>query len=118
MAGNFQEKRIYPRIALKTPLHYNIRGKAEFSNVVTNDISLGGLSFTDDKYIAPLTDMMLEIKILSRIINPVARVSWSSPIPHSDRYRLGIEFLELDPTKRSYLSQYLEMQKDNLLKEI
>ena len=109
-----EEKRRFPRIGLKTPLRYQIRGTHEFNNSVTDDISLGGISFRNDKYIAPLTNLMLEIKVLSRVLNPIGKIVWMSPLPHSDRYHYGIEFLEFGPDEKNYLSQYIDMQKIKL----
>lgn len=105
-----KEKRRFPRIPLRIPLHYQVRGTPKFNNTIINDISLGGLSFTNNEFIAPNTALTFELDILSRVLKPIGRVSWSSPLPHSDRSRLGVEFLELDPRDKNYLSDYIDMQ--------
>lgn len=110
----FEEKRLTPRIKLSTPLRYQIRGEPEFNTTVSDDISVGGLSFYESKFIAPKTPLNLEINVLSRILRPMGRVAWSSPLPHSDRYRLGIEFLEFNLKEKDYLSDYIDMQTGQL----
>ena len=105
-----EEKRRFPRIPLRIPLHYQVRGTSKFNNTIINDISLGGLGFTNNEFIAPNTALALELDILFRVLGPIARVAWSSPLPHSDRSRLGVEFLELDPRDKNYLSDYIDMK--------
>ena len=57
---------------------------------------------------------MLELKLLSRVLNAIGRVVWVNPLAHSDRYRMGVEFVELDPQKKLYLSEYILMQENIL----
>ena len=114
MAVGLEEKRRFPRIQLKIPLRYQIRGGHDFDNSISDDISLGGLRFVNRKFIPPLTDVMLEINVLSRALNPIGRVAWSSPLPHSDWYNLGIEFIEMDAGEKNYLSDYIDMQLGKL----
>lgn len=109
-----EEKRKFPRIKLYTPLHYQIRGIPEFYNTVSDDISLGGIGFMNNKFVAPQTPVTLEINLLSRVLRPTGRIAWSWPLAHSDRYRLGVEFVELDPGERNYLSDYIDMQRGKL----
>ena len=110
MAMKLEEKRRFPRITFKAPIHYQIRGGSEFSNAVSNDLSLGGLNFVTDKFIAPRTSVGLEVDVLSRILSPIGRVTWLSPLAHSDRYKVGVEFLELDPREKNYLRDFIDMQ--------
>jgi hypothetical protein len=114
MAAGLEDKRRFPRIELKVPLRYQIRGSPEYNNSISDGISLGGISFINNKFIAPLTNLMLEINVLSRALNPIGRVAWSSPLAHSDRYRLGIEFIELGASEKNYLSDYIDMQMGKL----
>lgn len=107
MAIRLKEKRRFPRIKLRTPLRYQIRGRPEFDHAISDNIGLGGMSFVINRFITPLTVVMLEINILSRILRPIGKVAWSSPLPHSERYRLGVEFLELDHPQKDYLADYV-----------
>ena len=105
-----KEKRRFPRIPLRIPLHYQVRGTSKFNNTIINDISLGGLGFTNNEFIALNTTLALDLDILSRVLTPIGRIAWSSPLSHSDRCRLGVEFLELDPRDKNYLSDYIDMK--------
>ena len=111
MFANQEVKRRAPRIGLRAEMRYHVRGSAaEFSNVISDNISAGGVAFNANGYIAPQTALMLEIDVLSRVLHPIGRVAWCQPLPHSDRNRLGIEFLEMDPLEKNYLTDYISMQ--------
>lgn len=108
------EKRRFPRIHLRTPIRYQIRGQPEFDNTVSENISTGGIGFTTSKFIPPATALMLEINLLSRFLRPIGEIAWVSPLPHSDRNRVGIEFIELDATEKNFLNDYINMQTQTL----
>ena len=103
------ERRRFPRINLHAPLRYQILGEAGYDNAISDDIGMGGLSFISDKFTAPATCLILEVNILSRILKAVGRIIWSSHLPHSDRSRFGIEFIEVDPSEKDYLFEYINM---------
>lgn len=107
-----KERRIFPRVSLKSPLRYQVRGGSCFGNAVGEDISVGGMAFQDARFIAPQTPLALEINVLSRILRPTGKVVWVNPIAHSDKNRLGIEFLEFAPQEKRYLADYISMRKE------
>lgn len=104
-----ENKRRFPRIHIQSQLRYQVRGSPEISNTVADNISVGGLSFIGNSFIAPLTNLNLEVDVLSRILNITGKVAWASPLPHSDRYRLGVEFVEFDEMQERYLSDYIDL---------
>lgn len=114
MLNRLKENRQFPRIGLKVPVRYLVRGTPGVDNALCDNISAGGMSFTTDKFIPSSTHLMLEINVLSRILKPVGKVAWSSQLAHSDRNRLGIEFLEFVPSERNYLQDFIKMQLGQL----
>ena len=114
MAIRSEEQRRFPRINLRTSIRYQVRGEPEFSNTLTENISAGGVVLTNDEFIAPSTLLMLEIDILSRILRPMGKVAWTAEVPHSNRKRLGVEFLELNPPEKNYLADFINMQLGRL----
>jgi hypothetical protein len=105
-----EDKRCFPRVKVRLPLRYQARGAPEFNNVITDNISLSGVGFSSDEFIAPMTNVMLEINALLHILTPIGRVAWSVSSPHSDKYHSGIEFVELDPDQRKHLDDFISMQ--------
>lgn len=105
-----EENRRFQRVNLHTALRCQVRGTPDFDNAISDNISEGGLAFNSSKFIPPATPVMLEISLLSRILHPIGRVSWCQPLPHSNRNRLGVEFLEFDSSEKKHLSDYIGMQ--------
>lgn len=110
MAFVTTEKRHFPRLRAAFPLRYQIRGGREYNSTLSENISLNGAGLTNQDFIPPNTLLNVEMNILSRILRSQAKVVWAMPLPHSDRYRLGLEFLEFDPQEKKFLADYLGMQ--------
>lgn len=104
-----EEKRQSPRVNLRTAIRCQVRGEPHFDNAISDDISVGGMSFVGNNFIAPATPVMLEVNVLSKVLRPIGRIAWTQPLPHSDRNRLGIQFLELDPIEKNYLADFINM---------
>ncbi|MCU0665881.1 MAG: PilZ domain-containing protein [Candidatus Omnitrophica bacterium] len=107
---NPSNKRCLNRIKAHQAVRYQIRGNQSFDSAVTDDLSCAGLSFTNDKFISLDTLLMFQINVLSRMISPIGRVCWVNNVPFSDRFRYGVQFVEVDPSQKRYLSDYVDMQ--------
>ncbi|MCM8779709.1 MAG: PilZ domain-containing protein, partial [Candidatus Omnitrophica bacterium] len=75
------EKRLFTRIKVKLPFRYRIIGQKSVFAAGLKDISASGAGFVAENFIAPGTNMRLEIGIPVKIISPVGRVIWSHVIP-------------------------------------
>ncbi len=106
----FEEKRRFPRVNFKSPVRYHVRGEPDFENALSSNISEGGIGFINNKFLAPSMLVMLEINVLSRVLRPVGKIVSSLPLPHSERNRLGIEFVEMDHDDKRYLQNFVNMQ--------
>jgi hypothetical protein len=104
------DKRLFPRVRIKEPIGYQIRGTHDIDHIQTDDISLGGVGFTSDRFIPPSTAMNLEINIASRTLRPIGKVTRSMPSSHSDRFKTGISFIEFESNEKNYLSDFITMR--------
>lgn len=104
------EKRRSARVKLQSPMHYQVLGRPETGNAIADNISLGGTGFTNNQFIVPATVLSLEITFWSNVLNLRGRVTWSSPLPHSDWYRSGIEFMNLEEKDKNLISDYIDLQ--------
>jgi c-di-GMP-binding flagellar brake protein YcgR len=109
MAFRQEERRRFPRVNFRAPIRFEVVGEPDFDNAVSIDLSDGGLSFANNKFLAPSTDLILEISVLSRVLKAIGKVVWSYHLPHSDNHRFGIEFIKFDPFEKQYLSNYLKL---------
>lgn len=105
-----EEKRCFRRVELNAPVRYEIRGRADFGNTLTDNISEGGVAINSPVFIAPATPLKMEINILNRVLHPLGKVCWCQPLPHSSSNRLGVEFLEFEPLERGFLKDFVNMK--------
>lgn len=105
-----QEKRCFDRVNLKVPLSTQVRGSADLNNTLTENISIGGVGIVNNQFLSPGAVLNLKINILSRVLSATGKVSWFTNLPHSNRFRTGIKFVELDSRDKAYLSDYISMQ--------
>ena len=70
-----EEKRFSPRIDFHSQVRYQLRGKPDFDNALTSDISCGGLRFTSNRFIPTSTAVMFEINVLNRVLRPIGKVA-------------------------------------------
>jgi len=111
MASAIKNNRCFPRVELRTPVSFQVRGEGRVDNTICDNISLGGLGFVSDRFIPTATPLMLEINVFSRTLRAVAKVTRSEPLPHSYRNRVGLEFVELGPEDRELLSDYVNTKQ-------
>ena len=114
MAMALPEKRQSPRIALKEPISYSIRGTGKYTAAIGENISSGGLRLTNQSFIAPKTRLMLQIKLLSRVVTPIGEVAWTNHLAHTDNYSSGVEFLEIDRDTKMYLNDFMQIRLETL----
>lgn len=114
MIVGFKEKRRLSRIDLNIPLRYQVRGIPKANTTRSNNISLGGLGFVNNRFVAPKVLVELEFNILSRVLRPVGKIAWASVLPHCDNYNVGVEFLEFDPEEKNYLEDFLSLHTTKL----
>jgi hypothetical protein len=114
MAGDIREKRLYSRIRLKTPLRFQLLGSTEITHTISENISLEGMGFISQSFIAPNALLSLELNIVSNFLNPIGEVRWTQNLPHSDRYRVGVEFSELKDEQKKILQDYIDLKAESM----
>jgi hypothetical protein len=109
-ANTIKEKRQFRRINAKFPIRYRIRRGGFFASALTENISISGVRLNADRFFPQGLNLNLELNILAKVVNPVGKVVWSQPLPHSNRYQMGIAFIEINPQDQNYLSDYVNMR--------
>ncbi|MBU1869302.1 MAG: PilZ domain-containing protein [Candidatus Omnitrophica bacterium] len=113
MMPQLKDKRRFSRTKSRLLLRYHVAGTPEYNYATVEDVSEGGLGFVNKKFIAPETQLSLQITLGLRILTPTAKAVWSSPLPHSYRYKVGLEFIGINPSDKQLLSDFIDMQTGN-----
>lgn len=104
-----EEKRRFPRVKLQAPMRYQLMGRHEPSHALADNVSLGGIGFINDHFIPPSSPLQVEFNVLHGTVTAAGKVAWSSPIPHSDRYRVGVEFVDISDKDKVNIADYIDM---------
>jgi c-di-GMP-binding flagellar brake protein YcgR len=114
LEGKTTEKRRFPRITLRVPVAYRIRGTVQHLATLSRNIGEGGMGVLTNQFLAPNTLLNLEFTVLQKFFSVYARTKWIASVPSSDNYHFGLEFLEIPPKDKEYIFDYVKMQGDNL----
>ena len=109
-----KEKRNSSRLSVKFPIRFQIRRGGFYASALTDDLSVSGIKLSADRFFPKGVNLNIQLNILSRIINPVGKVVWSQPLSHSNGYKMGIEFIEMNLQDKNYLSDYLNLHTSEL----
>ena len=112
--ANLKEKRSSLRVSAKFPIRYQIRRGGFYASALTDDLSITGTKLSADRFFPSGVNLNLQLNILSRIVNPIGKVVWSIPLTHSNGYKMGIEFIEINPQDKNYLFDYLNLHTDQI----
>ena len=106
-----RESRRSPRVRLTTPVRMQVRGSNLFNRTIGENVSESGLCLVNSEFVAPLTPVMLEIEVLSKVLHPIGKVVWATPYARANRYRLGAEFIEIEPQEKKFLTDFVNMSR-------
>jgi|GEM_PF-1081284 len=90
------EKRKFRRYSLATPLQIRMQTSPEAKTGTSCDISLGGLSFLCDKFLAKGGLVTITVPVSGQLFRVRSEVVYSNRIPSVSLYRTGISFRDSD----------------------
>jgi c-di-GMP-binding flagellar brake protein YcgR len=103
------ERRKYVRVYEKAEITYIVIPALSSKQYITSDISQGGIRFFVHNFIPK--DSYLKIRIVfsksNVVIEAVVRLQWIKQVPYSDRYEVGVRFIDISPKAADHLSNYI-----------
>jgi len=106
-----EERRRVPRFNLSVPVEYRkLREPASTKKgSLIKDISLGGVRFETDEFLAFTARLVLDISLPlpERSVSVVSKIAWIRKLPQPDCYEVGNQFLEMSKETKDRLSGYL-----------
>ncbi len=102
-----EEKRKYPRTEISFPLECKILPDAGYFYTVSKNLSLAGIKIISDQFIPKDSIVRLHVNFIDTVIDVKARVSWCSKQRVSDRYAVGLEFVEKTDIQELHVAHFL-----------
>ncbi|HPN88714.1 MAG TPA: PilZ domain-containing protein [Candidatus Omnitrophota bacterium] len=89
-----REKRNAPRIRFREAVQFALRNPEQFDGSLACDISATGLRLIVNKFVPLNTELNLMIQLEpEKCVECVAKVVWVQYMPFSEKYQLGLMFL-------------------------
>ena len=93
---NFERRR-FPRLPFHEPVQYQLKDTHRFGGCLAGDISEGGIRVNFNDFIPLKTQIAVQVFLtLGRMVECVGHVVWIQKFPFSDRYQVGLAFLDGD----------------------
>ncbi|MBU4305497.1 MAG: PilZ domain-containing protein [Candidatus Omnitrophica bacterium] len=114
MAGgaSFVERRRFLRLNSDCPVQLKQMPQnypVQIHNSISEDISEGGLQLSSFYFYPVHCKLLVELFVSQEAepIKVVGRVVWVEQMPYQERYKVGIEFSDLNEESRVYLRQVI-----------
>ncbi len=109
------ERRKYPRFAVKVPVQYkNIKALNDpLEGALTRDMGEGGIRFIGNEFLSLANRLVLTVSLPapSRSVKVISKVAWIRKVPMGDQYEIGGQFLSMSDEDRHELKSFLEKPK-------
>lgn len=107
------ERRRFQRLKVNCPVDYRFFNGTRYQQTVTCDVSEGGISFLVDGAVSIGTHIYFEARLKNRpqSLYGIARVVWSSREPYSDKYKVGLEFVEAGSISKADITSFIEQNR-------
>lgn len=105
-----KDKRTNQRKMVYGSVRYQLKASQEFGSTLSCDISEGGLKLNFERFVPNNTEFLLQMSLpkMPKIVSALGKVVWSSRIPHSERYQMGLKFEEIEDKQKTEVTDYLK----------
>lgn len=105
-----QERRRYIRIPEGSQISYEVVPNQKTRSYVTKDISQGGIRFFVHEFISKNSILRIKLTLRDKTVcfEAMVKLVWIREVPLSERYEIGVEFINLPGKAAEYLIGYIE----------
>ena len=106
----FDERRRWTRLRAYAPIKYRFLKEDRFECSITCDISEGGVGLLIDEPLPCGICLYFQIKLHDRPqpAYGIARVAWTAKDLYSEKYRAGLEFIEISSDSRMSIADFIK----------
>ena len=104
-----EELRKYVRIPEDSQILYKVIPSEKSGEYLTKDISQGGIRFLVHSFIPKDSNLRVRLTLHNAdvAIEALVRLVWIKEVPHSERYEVGVRFIDIPPKATEYLINYI-----------
>lgn len=108
------ERRRYIRIPESLPIIYEVIPGQIRKEYVTKDISQSGMRFLTNEFIPKDSRLRIRIDFRETSFNfeTWVKCAWIRIMPYSDRYEIGVEFVDMPAKAAEYLINFIKNYLD------
>lgn len=105
-----KERREFIRVPETSEITYRIVSEPKQEHFITQNISQGGVRFFVHEFIpqGTLLKIKLKLKKTSFSFEALAQVRWIEEDVLSERFEIGVKFVDISPGNTAYLLRYIE----------
>lgn len=101
------ERRKNSRLDISFPVACNMLSKNHYFYTVSKNLCVGGLGIICSEFISVNSPLKISVNIIDRVITLKAKVIWCNRRRISDRYSVGLEFLEVNQANKHHIDHFL-----------
>ena len=104
------ERRRYVRIPENSQISYRILPDIKTKAFLTRDISQGGIRFFVHEFIPANSNLQIRLALekISFSFEAFVKVIWTRKDAHSERYEIGVEFMNIPKKAADHLIDYIK----------
>ena len=107
------EQRKHQRTDIQVPVRFRETFSSkpgQYQGAQTKDLSIGGLRFQTETFIARDTRMIFEIHLPSspKPVRAISSVTWTRSLASGIRFEVGSRFTDIIPSEKILLENYLQ----------
>ena len=102
-----KEKRKESRTMTSFPVACNTSKRRGSFYTVCKDLSSQGAKIITEEFVSCGNLFTLNIDLIEKIIGLKAQVCWCNKQHYSDRYNIGLKFVKIKNSDKTYLSNFL-----------
>jgi c-di-GMP-binding flagellar brake protein YcgR len=102
-----EERRKYPRIGVSFPVECNVLSQRLYFYTVSKDLSLGGIKILSDDFIPKDNIIRVRVNLIDETVSLKARVAWCNSKRVSEKYLIGLEFIEISQENQRNVFRFL-----------
>lgn len=110
------ERRKFVRIPEHAQISYQILNSQKEYSSLTKDISQGGIRFWVQEFIPENTHLKIKCTLekISFSFEAVVRLAWITEDSFSEKYEVGVEFLDIPKKAAERLVEYIDYVRQDL----